>query len=248
MAEKRLNQVVAVEKDVSKRVTERLSEAYKTIQKPVLFDGQTKTYQPKATEGEDAQPLPAENQRVQHAAEAMLRDAAGLFQEGIDAPAPRDWANCEAKADVVVDGKKVLAGAPVSFLLYLEKQLIHLHTFVEKLPTLDPAFTWSRDDGTGLFRAESVQTTKTKKVQRPIVLYPATVEHPAQTQLITEDVNVGTWTLTKHSGAIQETRQRVLLERVNKLLRAVKEAREEANSIKINERQVAEGLFAFVLA
>jgi hypothetical protein len=39
------------------------------------------------------------------------------------------------------------------------------------------------------------------------VLYDATEHHPAQTQLISEDVIVGWWETVKHSGAIPRPRQ-----------------------------------------
>ena len=55
---------------------------------------------------------------------------------------------------------------------------------------LDPGSDWSVDPGTGLYKTDNTLTQRTKKVQRPITLYEATKEHPAQTQLITEDVIV----------------------------------------------------------
>ena len=191
MAEKRLAQVIAVEKEVAKRAMEEVTEAYKILQKPVLFEGFTRVYEPRVAEGEDAQPLPSESQRVQKVAEAMLRDAFNLWAGAFDATATKDFANCDARGDVVVDGKMVLKGAPVTFLLYVEKMLVHAHTLVSKLPVLDPAYEWARDDATGLFRAPPTQAQRTKKVQRPVVLHPPTKEHPAQTQLITEDIPVG---------------------------------------------------------
>lgn len=245
--QKRVAQVIAVEKEVTKRVMEWVTEAYKILQKPTLFNGFTRTYEPKAAEGEDAQPLPPESERVQKVADALMRDAFNFWAGAFDATATKDFANCDAKADVMVDGKAVLKGAPVTFLLFVEKMLVHVHSFVSKLPTLDPAYEWARDEGTGLFRTPSSPAVRTKKAQRPIVLYDATKEHPAQTQLITEDIPVGTWTLTKMSGAVQEARRDAILARVEKLSRAVKEAREEANAMKCNEQRVGEALFAYLL-
>lgn len=62
------------------------------------------------------------------------------------------------------------------------------------------------------------------------MLFPATEQHPAQTQLITEDVFVGTWSTIKISGAISHNDKQKLLDRVEELIIAVKSAREEANA------------------
>ena len=137
-----------------------------------------------------------------------------------------------ATAPLRVEGLELAAEVPVTFLLFLEKQLTDLRTFVDKLPVLDGNETWYDDPNTGLYRTDAVQTHRTKKVQKPLVLYPATPEHPAQTQLVTEDIVAGYWNTVKHSGAIQAPRKVVMAERVEKLLRAVKEAREAANGIE----------------
>ena len=119
----------------------------------------------------------------------------------------------------------------------------HLFRFVE----LDAAEKWDLDVNSGLFRSEAVKTHKTKKLQEPIVLYAATVEHPAQTQLITKDVVIGHWTGTKFSGALPASRKKALLARANKLLAAVKMAMKEANNTKVSTQSIGEGVFGFLL-
>ena len=101
-------------------------------------------------------------------------------------------------------------------------------------------------EGLGLFRSEPVKTSKTKKTQRPIVLYDATEHHPAQTQIITDDVVIGHWTTTKFSGAIPRPKKRVLLERIRKLEEAVKFAREQANSMEADEKKVGQKVLDFI--
>ena len=49
--------------------------------------------------------------------------------------ATQDFANCQAKANVVVDGQTILKEVPVTHLLFLEKQLVDLRTFIDGLPT-----------------------------------------------------------------------------------------------------------------
>lgn len=85
-------------------------------------------------------------------------------------------------------------------------------------------------------------------MQKPIVLYAATPEHPAQTQLITEDVLAGYWSTVKQSGAMPATEKLALLERIDKLLRAVKDAREAANMIdEVKVPDVGAAIFNYLL-
>jgi hypothetical protein len=240
----KLNQVVAIEKGVKSRVYGEISEMHKLSQKPDLFSGLFKQYRKKDEEGED---YPPEQKRVQLIASEQLTGAAKLLTELFDVTATKDYANCHARADVEVDGLCLVADAPVPFLLFLEKQINDLHAFVEKLPTLDEAEDWSRQDGTGLFKTAPIATQKTKKAQKPIVLYNATPEHPAQTQLITEDIVVGYWDTVKHSGALPTTRKKELLGRIEKIAQAVKFAREKANAAEAQMVSVGKPFFEYLL-
>ena len=241
----KLNQVIAIEKSVKSRATAEISELYKAVQKPTLFDGFNKAYQPIK---EDEERFPPQSQRVQFNAVEVLRAAGNHLAELFDVTAQKDYANCAAVADVTVDGQVLLTAAPVTYLLFLEKQLTDMHTFVDKMPTLDPAEEWTLDQNSGTYRSKSSSTIRTKKIQKPIVLYPATPEHPAQTQLITEDETVGTWDQVRYSGAIPEPRRKELLARIVKLSKAVKFAREAANDTDAAEQKVGEKVFNWLLA
>ncbi len=241
----KLNQIIAIEKGIKSRVYGDLTELNKAIQKPDLFNGFQKTYQKKDEDGED---LPAEKKRVQFVASEVLRTAERSMSELMEVTARKDWTNCEAKASVSIEGSVLVEDAPVSFLLFLEKQLTDLRTFVSNLPVLDEGDSWNKDENSGLYKAEPTQTHRTRKVQKPIVLYPATTEHPAQTQIITEDVIAGFWTQVKQSGAMPKPEKQALAERIEALLRAVKEAREEANiHDEVDVPNVGEAVFGYLL-
>lgn len=241
----RLNQVIAVEKAAKGRILGEITRMHQQLSKPGLLGGFAKTYQKRDEEGDD---YPPERQRVQVVAAELLRQAGRLLGELVDLTAQKDWANTRARADVIVEGEVLLEQVPATFLLFLEKQLTDLRTFVAAIPALDPAEEWTLDPATDLWRTEPTQTTRTKKVQRPIVLYPATEEHPAQTQLISEDVVVGTWVTTKTSGALPEPRKQQLLERIEMLSRAVKHARETANGVEAPEQALGGKLFEYLFA
>jgi hypothetical protein len=241
----KLNQIIAVEKGVKSRVYGEITEMHKVSQKPELFNGFVKTYRKKDEDGED---YPQERKKAQMAADAMLSKAAALLTELFDVTATKDWGNRHAVADVEVDGQVLIKDAPVPFLLFLEKQIADLHTFVDKVPVLDETDDWMKDDASGLYKTAPTTTHRTKKVQKPVVLYEATKEHPAQTQIITEDVVGGFWDTIKHSGALPTPRKQLLLERIEKLSKAVKFAREQANAAEAEQQRIGKAIFDYLLS
>ncbi|MEU8138223.1 DUF7873 family protein [Streptodolium elevatio] len=240
----KLNQIIAVEKGVKSKAFQELTQAHQDLQKSALLSGIARTYQPKDEEGEQ---LPPESTRVQVNAEEVLRSTAATLTRLFDVTATKDWANTEAHADVVVAGTTLLRDVPVSYLLFLEKQLVDLATFIRKLPVLDAAESWSQDPSTDTWRTEPVRTVRTKKVPRNHVKAEATAEHPAQVEMYFEDVPVGYWTTVKFSGALPARRINELLGRVEKLQTAVKFAREEANSAEVTDRTIGAVVFDYLL-
>lgn len=241
----KLNQILAIEKGIKTRVYAEFTELHQSTQKAALMNGFHKSYQPR---DEDGETYPTESQKVQHQASEVLDRVAKGLAELFDITATKDWANCTARANVVVDGATLLTDVPATYLLFLEKQLSDLHTFVTKMAELDAGSDWNLDASTGLYKTDPISTQRTKKVQKPITLYEATKEHPAQTQLITEDVIAGSWLTVKYSGAIAAPRKKVLLARIEKLTNAVKFAREQANASEAPEKKLGHDVFAFLFA
>jgi hypothetical protein len=176
----KLNQIIALEKGVKSKSFQELTEAHHAVQKPALLSGISRVYQPKDEEGEQ---LPPESTKVQVKTEEVLRDIAATITRLFDVTATKDWANCHATADVVVDGRSLLRDVPVTYLLFLEKQLTDLHTFTKKLPVLDAAESWAFDASADCYRTEAVRTIRTKKVPRNHVKAEATEHHPAQVEV-----------------------------------------------------------------
>lgn len=245
MKANKLHQIIAVEKGIKTRVTRFVTDQYKALQRAALFEGFSKTYAKKDEDGED---FPPEKHLVQMRVEDTLQEVAEQLTEYVDTVYLKDTANCHAKADVVVDGNVLLTQVPATHLLFLEKQLTDINTVIDNLPVLDPAFDWNKDDATGLYKSAPVDTTKKAKVYEPIVLYQATTEHPAQTQMVQVDRIVGTWTTVKQSGTVAADRKKELQRKARKLLKAVKFAREQANSVEVTDDQsVGDAIFGYLL-
>ena len=241
----KLNQIVAVENGEKTRALNEETVLHREVQKTPLLSGISRTYQPRDDDGDQ---LPAESTRVQVNAEEVLEKLGKTLTNLFDVTLTKEVANTKASADVVVDGKTILKNVPVTYLLFLEKQLVKLRTFVAKLPVLDPAQSWTKNNNTGVWETEPTQTVKTKKVPRNWEKAPATDRHPAQVEIFHEDVIVGTWTKVEYSGAVPQTRVAELIERVDALSKAVKFAREEANNTDVNDEKAGKAVFDYLFA
>src|SRR4051794_1872364 len=149
----KLNQIIAVEKGVKSETYSKLTDLHQAVQKAPLLSGIARTYRPKDEEGD---PLPPESTRVQINTEKALQDIAGVMTRLFDVVATKDWTNCTAKANIVVGGQVLLNDVPTTYLLFLEKQLADMHTFVKKLPTLDPAEAWEYDQAADCWATKPV--------------------------------------------------------------------------------------------
>jgi hypothetical protein len=241
----RLNQIIAVEKGVKSRSYAELTDAHQSLQKAALLAGIARTYRPKDEDGEQ---YPPESTHVQVRAEDALQQTAATLTRLFDVTATKDWANCTAKADVKVDDTVLLSDVPATYLLFLEKQLTDLRTYVSKLPVLDASESWTFDQASNCWTTEPVLTTKTKKIPRNHVKAEATDKHPAQVEVYYEDVVVGHWRTVKFSGALPAQRVKELLDRVDKLQQAIKFAREEANNSEVVDQRVGDAVFGYLFA
>lgn len=243
-----LNQVIAIRAGVKNDTSKALIKYHNILKRSEMLRGQSRTYKSHDDEGFV---YPAENQNVQIKATQVLdsitKDLARLF----DVTAMMDWTNQQARADIVIwsgDDPVVLAhDVPVSYLMFLEKQLVELNDLIRNLPVLEANENWTFDPTQDVYRSDNVGTVKSKKVRRNHVVAPATDKHPAQVEVFTEDEPIGTWTTVKFSGALPPARVNKMLARVKTLTEAVKFAREKANVERIQDpkpgRQILDYIF-----
>ncbi|WP_040792247.1 DUF7873 family protein [Nocardia paucivorans] len=239
----KLNQIIAIEKGVKSQASADVAAAYQRVAKADLLSGISRTYRPLDDMGEE---LPSESKRVQVRAREVIADVKNTLTRLFDVTATKDTANCSAKADLTIDGVTIARDLPVTYLLFLEKQLSELKKFVARLPTLDPAESWTFDEVSDCYATQPAQTVRTKKVPRNHVLAQATDKHPAQVEVYYEDVVVGRWTTTKFSGALPAKEVGDITERLGKLLDAVRVAREEANSTPVSDVEPGRAILGYL--
>jgi len=239
------HEAVSVRKGIKARTYSALSALHKQAQNPDLFNGFAKDFRP--LDEENGEKLPPESKKVQLVAEDVLAALAENRTEFYDIEATQEFGNQHANADVIVDGQVLIANAPATLLMALEKDLKDLITFVSKMPTLDEAQDWEKDPNSKLFRTKESVSHKTAKVQEGIVLQAPTKEHPAQTQLITKDVITGYWHKVNKSGALPVPRKEEVLKRLNKLRDATKQALSRANKVEVDRQHIGEEIFSYLL-
>lgn len=239
----RLNQIVALTQGKKSRNATAITAIYHKAQKAPLFNGLVRTYQPKDDDGEHQ---PTESNKVQERATDLIGEFQTSMEDLFDIVATQDKGNCFARADVTVDGETLIKDVPATTLLFLEKQMTDVKTFIEHLPVLDPSKEWNYDTNQDLWATPAQQTVRSKKVPRAFVKAEATDKHPAQVEVFTEDVQVGTWSKIDYSGAIPSSRKTMMLGRVGKLLDAIKSAREQANLVETEQVSIGENLLDYV--
>lgn len=241
----RLSEAVALARAAKTRVHGALTVLHRESQKEQLFDGQSRTFEPK-TENDDQ--LPSESKQVRLTARDVLEELRRLLVERWDSEGLVSANNQHASANVVLpDGSTLLEDVPATYLLFLEKSLEDFYTFVLKVPTLDSAEQWEWDASTSLYRAKPVKTAREKRVPKALVLYPATDKHPAQVTQYDDTTVAGYWTTTKLSGALPAEQKRDILLRIVEIRDAVKTARERANHHEVTDWKPAAALLNYAL-
>ena len=240
----KLHQILAIESGEKSKAHRQITELHKAVQKPMLFDGHAKTYQPNDEEGET---LPKDNRRVQIQATNVMKMYEKLMSEIWDVTATKEWGNYNAPGvSIEVDGAVLVEDVPIPFLLYLSKQLDDVDTAVRALPTLDSSVNWTLNKEQNFYQSDSEKTNRTQKVRKNHLIATATDKHPAQVEVYTEDVVVGKWSSVRHSGAMPVPEKDAILERIGKLKNAVLFAREKANEFEVEKKRVAGSLFKFI--
>ena len=166
-----------------------------------------------------------------------------------DAMLQKEATNQTAFADLVVDGVTIGLSLPATFLLGMETRLKHLRSAYEVIPTLQPGIEWEKDaaQGQDIYKmAKPIEKLKTETIIEPVVLYEATKDHPAQVKEISRVNTVGKYIITGWSGMITPAEKSALLEKIDKLIRAFKQARQRANTTEVKKMSIGKELFAYI--
>lgn len=240
----KLHEVLSVEPDLkaaAMRAMNNIKALFSSGQG--RFVGQVRRYRPLE---EDGPTFADDSTSLSTTVMAELAEFLKPYGRWMDAALQKEITNRETGANIVIDGKVVLGNMTAPSLLNIESKLAELRSIYTAIPTNDPAEQWDWDKANGCYIAGPKVTYRGRKVRKSHVLYEATPEHPAQVESYTEDIRVGQWDSMLYSGMITPTNKREILERLDNLIRATKQARQRANNIDATTDEYADALFAYI--
>lgn len=231
----KLHELLAVESNLENQAAKCRSELAGTFEKKRhLFEEKLVTFTPA---GEGTQAIKETQSDIQTNVGKELDWVQSHIVKALDASYQVAEANTKARADVVLEDDAqtvLLTGVPATALLELEKRVAEIMALVVAVPTLDPAKGFTKDTSRNLYVARTVNKTRTRKEKKVFIKYEATKEHPAQTELLDQDVTIGTIQEQEWSGLITPAEKAELINRVEIVARAVRRARSRANDVEVN--------------
>ncbi len=241
----KLHELLAVEQDRKHKAVQVVGETIKVFTKQdVQFDGVTKRY---VQIQEDTEQIPDETKEMVTSVRQKLDDTLEAFVAGIDAHLSKEETNASnvAKAELII-GNESLGTFSATSLLALEGHLAKIKELYQAIPVLDATKKWEFDNQKNVYKTED--EVKFRSVKRPqvIVKYEATKEHPAQTELLYLDFQVGKYVTSYTSGKITPAQKTTLLKRIDEILEAVKTSRAKANNVEVQNIKFGDKLFAFI--
>jgi hypothetical protein len=231
-----LHELLAVEGDLAGTAKRVQEEAEKTFtSRTERFVGSVKTLKMADDARSMEEEAAFEEAQIATTVDEKLDYTWKSLVQSMDAFVQKEATNQTAKADIIVDGNTLISDVPVTALLGFETKLARVRRMYEVIPTLQPGTEWiQHSERSDVWIAKNPEVrTKTEKEVVPVELSPATKEHPAQVTERAKESVVGVFNIKRSSGMISPTRKSVLLGRIDKLIRAVKQARMRANKAEV---------------
>ena len=247
----KLHEVLAVETDVEETSRKILEEAFTTFNKKGnLFEGYHKTLQMLDEERSGEEAGAEEHKAIVTTVADKLSYIKKSLVKYYDVFFQKEATNQVASSDLVVDGQVLVENLPATFLLGVEKRLTKLRPVFESMPTLDPGVEWEQDPGErdGVFKAKHPdRKQKQEKQEAFVIVTEATPDHRAQYEKVIKNVVTGTYSTQYWSGKVTPGQKSEYLARLDKLIQAVKKARQRANATEVVKRNVGNVIVKFLL-
>jgi hypothetical protein len=248
----KLHETLAVEGSKRNAYEKVLAETQHVFkERPDLFRAEEKKYEPFAEEDRNEAGV-LDRLEMTATVKQRLEYLGGFLTDYLDTVYQKEKTNQVAVGDIVFNGNVIAAAVPVSYLLNLESTLSKLREVLHTTPTQQSGVEWVEDSAhkfSGVVKsAHAEETFKTKKILKPFELSPATKEHKAQVEKLSEDKPVGKFYRQLWSGMLSPADKSALLKRMDTLIEAVRIARMQANDIEVNTEKVATQIVAAILS
>lgn len=227
----KLYELLSVEPSLAGQFNKMILEAQQVFNKRELFEGYTKKLEmfDAARQNEESTEVKIASYTVDKKLDYLAKFVVDYF----DAFAQKEASNQLAKADIVIDDVALVKDVPSYALLGFEDKLLKIRQVLETIPTLAPGIDWVETDEIGIFKDKNqVMRSKTEKSKQFKEIAPPTQQHKAQVEVWDSDVPVGRYIETKMSATLTPARKSQLIGRCDKLIQAVKTARQRANAVE----------------
>lgn len=241
----KLHELLAIEQDRKNKANKTIGTCKNTLeQKPDAFDGMVKHY---VSLEEDSELIPDETKEIVYTVKDFLAPHLEIVITAIDANISKEETNASnvAKAELIVDGTN-FGTFSATALLALETHLNKLLEMYASIPVLDQTKKWNFDEQTGVYKTDL--EVKFRNIKRPkvVVKYEATEQHPAQTELLYLDYQIGKYETTYFSGKVTTVQKVKILKRLEALIEQVKIARSKANGAEVKNIQLGQQIVNFI--
>jgi hypothetical protein len=240
-----LHALIAQITDTKKRAEGIKKSVYQKLQKATLFVATLKEYTPLVEGG--IQYTSEGTSIVPESVPLLLDEFNEAVSKLLNEMATQDWGNTKAKADVIIDDIVIVKDAPVTFLMALQSQLIDYRTLFDHVPTLSPVDKWEYNAGQMVWSTPATITNKEQVIKEWVPIFQPTEHHPGEAKEVSRTKLEGTWESRKFSTALLPSHRKELLQRVDRLIEAVKVAREEANRIQVEPKDVATSIIGYLM-
>ncbi len=241
----KLHEILAVEQDRKNKANKKIGESVKLFTKnPATFDGMIKKYIPME---EFAEQIPEESKEMVSTVANILKETLETVITSVDATLSKEETNSSglAKAELMVENRNFGIFSATT-LLALETHLQKTYDLYKAIPILDTSTKWFFDEQNSLYRTKEEVKFRTIKRPKVIVKYEATDKHPAQTEILNIDYQVGKYETTYFSGKITPVQKTQLISKLEKMIEAVKIARTKANNVEVKNIKLAKNIFDFI--
>ena len=241
----KLHELLAVEGDLEGESRKIIEEAKDTFGKRDRFIGSTRSV--KMFDDNRSNEEIVEHKAMTTTVTDKLKYTHDAITRYLNAFLQKETTNQRAKASIVVNDVVLAENVPATALLGLETKLKGVRAMYEEIPTLAPGTSWVWDDQVSAYRMEHPdEKLKTEKSLKWQQIAPPTDKHPAQVEKWNADVPVGKIITEETSGMITPAEKSRLLGRIDTLIRAIKQARQRANSEEVVPVEIGEKLISFI--
>lgn len=257
MSKGKLFEILAVEGDAQGRAVKLVNETLQVFKnKENLFKGKRRSlslFEKDPAKDLELQALEAKDTtftQVESTVPDSMNYLGCILGDYWDVMYQKEATNQTAKANIEIDGVILLADVPVTFLLCMENRLKDLRPVLEAIPTLAPGIDWKIDKDYHLshvYKTPESFDVKTKEDMEYRHVFEPTDKQPGQYVAVKNQFNIGKYVTTDWSGLISPAEKARLLEHFDKVLKAVKEARQRANNIDAVNLKVGDQIVGALL-